>query len=310
MTRVVVDRRGREERYSADVVVVSCGAVELGRAAAALGARPAPERPGELLRRRRPQLHGPHQLGRDRDLPDAEHDEVPEDARRQRLLLGRGRLGAAARAHPDARQVRPQHPPRRARRGSRPASRSTTWPSTRSTSGSRPRTCPTPTTASPSTARATSTWPRPTQRGGAPAAAAQAQGPARRAGLPGGADPELVGARPAHPARRRSRTSAAPCASATDPRDVGARRQLQGARPRQPLRRRHELLPVVERREPGADGDGERAARRRPPARAPRRVVRRRPCDEPARRWPHDRATRSPSASARACSPASPARPR
>ena len=40
---------------------------------------------------------------------------------------------------------------------------------------------------------------------------------------------------------------------------------------RQPLRRRHELLPVVERGEPGADRDGQRAARRRPPARAPRR---------------------------------------
>ena len=43
----------REERYSADVVVVSCGAVELGRAAAALGHRPAPERARQLLRRRR-----------------------------------------------------------------------------------------------------------------------------------------------------------------------------------------------------------------------------------------------------------------
>src|SRR3712207_7871852 len=42
----------------------------------------------------------------DRDLPDAQRDEVPEDARRQRLLLGRRGLRAPARAHPDARQDR------------------------------------------------------------------------------------------------------------------------------------------------------------------------------------------------------------
>ena len=40
-------------------------------------------------------------------------DEVPEDARGQRLLLGRRGLRPAARPHPDARQVRPQHPARR-----------------------------------------------------------------------------------------------------------------------------------------------------------------------------------------------------
>ena len=56
-------------------------------------------------------------------------------------------------------------------------------------------------------------------------------------------------------------------------RAVGARRRLQGARPRQPVRGRHQLLPLLERREPGADRDGERAARRRPPARAARRRI-------------------------------------
>ena len=48
---------------------------------------------------------------------------------------------------------------------------------------------------------------------------------------------------------------------------LGARRRLQGARARQPVRRRHERLPEHRRREPGADGDGELAAGRRPPAR-------------------------------------------
>ena len=135
VTEVVVDRRGREERYSADVVVVSCGAVN----SAALLLRSArdapPARAGQLLRRGRPPLHGPHQLGRDRDLPGAEPHALPEDARRQRLLLGRRRLRLPARAHPDARQERQEHPARR-RAVVRPgAARWTTWPSTRSTSG-------------------------------------------------------------------------------------------------------------------------------------------------------------------------------
>ena len=40
-------------------------------------------------------------------------DDISEDAWGQRLLLGRPGLRAAARAHPDARQVRSQHPARR-----------------------------------------------------------------------------------------------------------------------------------------------------------------------------------------------------
>jgi hypothetical protein len=56
--------------------------------------------------------------------------------------------------------------------------------------------------------------------------------------------------------------------------DLGAEHGLPRARGRQPLRRRHELLPEHRRRGPGADGDGERAARRRSSARAPRRPCR------------------------------------
>ena len=59
----------------------------------------------------------------------------------------------------------------------------------------------------------------------------------------------------------------APAASApTRPRRCST--PTAGARGRQPLRRRHELLPEHRRRQPGADGDGQRAARRRSPARA------------------------------------------
>ena len=47
---------------------------------------------------------------------------------------------------------------------------------------------------------------------------------------------------------------------------LGAEHRLPRARAGQPLRGRHELLPLDRRREPGADGDGQRAPRRRPPA--------------------------------------------
>ena len=55
------------------------------------------------------------------------------------------------------------------------------------------------------------------------------------------------------------------------PRVVGAEHRLPGPRGRQPLRRRHEHLPEHRRRQSGADGDGELAPGRRPPARAARR---------------------------------------
>ena len=57
-------------------------------------------------------------------------------------------------------------------------------------------------------------------------------------------------------------------------RRLGGRRRLPRARARQPLRRRHERLPEHRRGQPGADRDGQLAARRRPPARAPRRLDR------------------------------------
>ena len=60
------------------------------------------------------------------------------------------------------------------------------------------------------------------------------------------------------------------CRFGKDPATSVLDRRLPRARGRQPLRRRHELLPEHRRGEPRADGDGERAAGRRPPARAPR----------------------------------------
>ena len=60
------------------------------------------------------------------------------------------------------------------------------------------------------------------------------------------------------------------CRFGTDPATSVLERRLPGARARQPLRRRHERLPEHRRGQPGADRDGELAARRRPPARAHR----------------------------------------
>ena len=65
------------------------------------------------------------------------------------------------------------------------------------------------------------------------------------------------------------------CRFGDRPRHVGARHRLPRARGRQPLRRRHELLPEHRGGEPGADRDGQRAARGRPPARAAGRATRR-----------------------------------
>ena len=57
------------------------------------------------------------------------------------------------------------------------------------------------------------------------------------------------------------------CRFGTDPETSVLEHGLPRARARQPLRGRHELLPEHRRGEPGADGDGERAAGGRPPAR-------------------------------------------
>ena len=244
--------RGLQRRYRRGLVRRD----QLGRAAAEVRQRQAPARSGELLRRRRPPLHGAHQLRRDRDLADAEHDQVPEDARHQRLLLGRRGLGAAARAHPDARQVRQGHPARRrplVRAGSRARlhgqARDRLLADDRGPAASGESGHGRPRRSDPR--RQDLPQPRAAQ-----AAAGQAQGADGSARLPRRGDPELVDPRPADPARRQ-RASVRHRAVRQRSGKLGARRQLPGARRRQPVRRRHELLPLEQRREPGADGDGQ-----------------------------------------------------
>ena len=182
--------------------------------------------------------------------------------------------------HPDGRQVvrrRCTAARSRSRPSSRPRARSRAWPATRSTSGSRPRTCRGPRTGSRSTATATSgsATRRPTRspRSGSTTSSSRCSAHLgmhhdhlvpRHAYLKN----EIPVAGVAH--------QAGTCRFGTDPDDLGAQRRLPGARARQPLRRRHQLLPEHRRGEPGADRDGQRAARRRPPARAAGRAARRR----------------------------------
>jgi len=73
------------------------------------------------------------------------------------------------------------------------------------------------------------------------------------------------------------------------PEAVCARPQLQSARRRQPLRSRHQLLSILERREPRAYRHGQRAARRRPPARAARGAALNWPATRSHRRSPRRR---------------------
>ena len=219
-----------------------------------------------------PQLHVPRQHGRARALARGEPDRLPEDARAERLLLRQRRLRVSAREHPDGRQVAGADVPRR--EAGRDEARARVDAGADGAARDRLLALD----RGPAAAR------EPGHR--RPRRQAHAEPTRRRTRMPkkqlydklksmlGKLDmnPDhlfhrfaymkneipVAGVRPpgGHvPVRNR-------------PGDVGARRQLQGTRARQPVRRRHERLPEHRRGEPGADGDGELAARRRPPARA------------------------------------------
>ena len=249
---------------------------ELGRAAAVLGERRAPARARERVRPARAQLHVPQQPGRAGALQGGEPDDLPEDARAQRLLLRR-RTASSSRWGTSRWSASPPPTCTAARSRCRPSSRPSGrwsevarhavdfWLSTedlprpenrvtlrrrrqpRSSPTSRPTRCPrsgccTSSSSCSSTSACTSTTCSRATR----TSRTRSRSPGVRA--PGGDVPVRL-----------------------RPGDVGARHRLPRARGRQPLRRRHELLPEHRRRQPGADGDGQRAARRRPPARAPGR---------------------------------------
>src|SRR5438034_401285 len=77
---------------------------QLGRAPPPLRERPAPPRPRQRLRRRRPPLHVPSQLDAPRRPPRAQPDALPEDLRPDRLLLPVEGVGLPDGAHLDDRE--------------------------------------------------------------------------------------------------------------------------------------------------------------------------------------------------------------
>ena len=218
-----------EERYAGDDRRRRLRRRQHGEAAARVGERQAPERPRQRLRPGRPQLHVPRQHGRARALARGEPDRLPEDARAERLLLRQRRLRLPAREHPDGRQVAGADVPRRAsraRRSSRPTGRSSGWRATRSTSGSRPRTCRGPRTASPSSRTASITLDlHGDERGAEEAALREGQVDAREARHePGPPHPPLRLHEERHP-RRRLRAPGRHLPLRHRPGDVGARRR-------------------------------------------------------------------------------------
>src|SRR5206468_6050275 len=88
----------------------------LGRAPPPFRERPAPPRPRQRLRRRRPPLHVPSELDAPRRLPRPEPDPLPEDLGPQRLLLPVEGVGLPDGAHLDDREDGREHAPRRAPR--------------------------------------------------------------------------------------------------------------------------------------------------------------------------------------------------
>jgi choline dehydrogenase-like flavoprotein len=95
VSEVVVERDGNRETYTADIVVVSCGAAN---SAKLLLSSANEKHPGGLA-------NGSDQVGRPRPLQGTESDHLPEDARAQRLLLRDRRLRVPGREHPDGREV-------------------------------------------------------------------------------------------------------------------------------------------------------------------------------------------------------------
>ena len=87
VTKVIVERNGATEEYSADIVVSSCGAIN----SAALLLRSAndkhPTRACQWLRRRGPPLHGTCQFRDHGHFQVRQLDHLPEDAVDERFLF-------------------------------------------------------------------------------------------------------------------------------------------------------------------------------------------------------------------------------
>ena len=172
VTGVVVSRDGEREVYRGDIVVVSAGRGQQRQDPAQLGQRQAPH--GWPTGRTRWAATTCSTTAR----PSWRWPRSPT-TRSSRRRWGSTTSTSPPRTtvpdgqHPDDRQVQRRGHARRkaqAHHGSPPSGPCPTWPSTRWTSGSPPRTCRCRRTGSPPTPTATSTWPTADQRrGGRPA---------------------------------------------------------------------------------------------------------------------------------------------
>ena len=149
-------RRRAGDAISGDIVVVSCGAANSAKLLLASANDKHPNGLANGSDQVGPQLHVPQQPGRARAVARSQPDRLPEDARAQRLLLRRattsttrsGNIQMVGKSQaPMFRGEKPLRDEARAAVDARARS-----PTTRSTSGSRPRTCRSRRTASRSTA--------------------------------------------------------------------------------------------------------------------------------------------------------------
>ena len=270
----------RARRSPADIVVVSCGAANSRQAAARLGQRQAPERPGQRLRPGRAQLHVPQQPGRARAVQGSR--TRPSSRRRSGVndfYFGGDDFEYPDGQHPDGRQVA-------GRRCSAARSRCETKlaPSWTLERRRQPRGRLLALDRGPAAAREPR-HARPRRQRHAQLHAEQRRAASERLfhqlkSMLGdlGHAPATTCSRATPTSRTRSRSpacahQAGTCRFGTDPATSVLERRLPGARARQPLRRRHELLPEHRRGQPGAHRDGQRAAGRRPPARADGRAA-------------------------------------
>jgi choline dehydrogenase-like flavoprotein len=161
VTEVVVDRRGARETYSGDIVVVPCGAVN---SAALLLKSANDQHPNGLANAS--DVVGRHYMAHINSGVIA-ISQAPNLTKFQRRWESTTITGVRPTLSCRSGTFRCSASPTgissgAVLRGSRPVSRWTTSPSMPSTSGSRPRTCPTRRTGSRWTAWAASTWPRRT----------------------------------------------------------------------------------------------------------------------------------------------------
>ena len=231
MTEVVVEHEGdARDATPADIVVVSCGAANSAKLLLASANDKHPQRPGQRLRPGRAQLHVPQQPGRAGAVARKPNPTVFQKT----LGLNDFYFGGDDFDYPLGNIQMVGKSQAEMYRGEKPletklapaADARATWPATRSTSGSRPRTCRGPDN-------------RVTLRAGRERPAAlhadattsrkkrlyhqlkSMLGHARDAPRPPDPAPRLPEDR--HPGRRVSRTRPGTCRFGADPADLGAR---------------------------------------------------------------------------------------